>query len=203
MTSAGNYEWVATTQPDDRKTYFESLYDDGNSLLRGTAETGFWGMTADKAPRKARKGERQYYEFIHTLISSKRRYPIAMLFQKNNDGTSFDELLDNKTDVEGLLSAFAQAGKFKNVQVDGNWETVEQPVENWEATIDLLLTVTEKDGRYTQTCHPDKFIRTGYVAGITRMEAQNAKRPFILDRPESNRKVHYTIQPEDFTNIPF
>lgn len=175
-----------------------------DTLLRQNESTGaMWGMTEDKNPRKARKGERAYYEFIHTLISSKKSYPVKYLFLETGDGTSFNELLEDKLDVPGLLEAFSQAGRYKNVKEGDDWVQIEQPKENWKATIDVLLTVTQKDGKYTQTCFPDKFIRTGYTAGITKMEEQNAKRPFIINKPDSPRVVHYTIQPQDFTDIPF
>ena len=213
QTAAGNYEWLATDKPSETKYYFESMYATEDTLLRGTAETGFWGMTSDKKPRKARKGERQYYEFLHTLISSKRRYPIKMLFEEptkddqgniiQGDGTSFTELLANKLDIPGLLAAFAQAGKIKNVLVDDEWIEVIQPEELWGATIDLCLTVTEKDGKYTQTCLADKFMRTGDKRGLTPMEEQNARRPFVFNKEGSPRKVHHSIQPQDFTDIPF
>lgn len=213
QTSAGNYEWLATVQPDDkRKTYFESMWAGEDNLLREGQDGQLWGMTEDKAPRKARKGERAYYEFIHTLISSKRRYPIDLLFKEpdvengaivKGDGTSFSELLSGQFDIEGLLSAFDQSGRFKNVLTGDTWEKVEQPQNQWEATIDVLLTVTEKDGKYTQTALADRFIRTGYTQGITRMEAQDAKRPFVRNMEGSPRKVHYSIQPKDFSDIPF
>lgn len=214
QTSAGNYEWLATTQPEkERETYFESMWAGEDNLLRTNEAGAIWGLTPDKNPRKARKGERQYYEFLHTLISSKRRYPIHLLFEEpekdldgniiKGDGTSFTELLKGQLDIDGLLSAFTQAGRFKNVLNGDTWERVEQPQDKWEATIDVLLTVTEKDGKYTQTALADRFIRTGYTQGITRMEAQDAKRPFVRNLEGSPRKVHYSIQPKDFTDIPF
>ncbi len=218
-TSAGNYEWMATTQPEkERETYFDTLWAGEDNLLRTNESGAIWGMTPDKHPRKARKGERAYYEFLHTIISSKRRFPINLLFQEpkhilneqgelvgvsGGDGTSFTEILFGQFDAQGLLSAFKQAGRFKNVQVDGQWDKVEQPEDQWEATIDVLLTVTEKDNKYTQTALADRFNRTGYTAGITRMEAQDAKRPFVRNLEGSPRKVHYSIQPKDFSDIPF
>lgn len=209
QTPAGNFEWIATVQPDDeRKTYFESLWAREDNLLRQSESGAMWGMTEDKNPRKARKGERAYYEFLHTIISSKRRFPINLLFQEpeldseglivKGDGTSFTEILLDKFDAEGLLSAFKQAGRFKNVQVDGQWSQVEQPAENWEATIDILLTVTEKDNQYKQTCLADKFIRTGYTQGLARMIAQNEKRAFVYNKEGGDRKIHYTIEPQEF-----
>lgn len=204
VTPTGKFEWMATTQPDDqRKTYFESMWDDGSTLLRQTANGAIWGLTEEKQPRKARKGERVYYEFLHTLFSSKRRYPVELLFQESGDGTSFNDLLNNQLDCDGLVAAFQQAGRYKNVQTDGNWERVEQPQDQWEATIDVLLTVTEKDQKYIQTCFPDKFIRTGYTQGITRMVDQNNNRPFIINKDGATKLVHYTIQPQDFDSIPF
>lgn len=214
-TPAGNFEWIATNQPKrddtgyDTSTRFEFMYDNGNSLLRHNETTGaMWGMTDDKLPRKARKGERAYYEFLHTIISSKKRFPINLLFQEpefdqngvivKGDGTSFTEILLDKFDAEGLLSAFKLAGRYKNVQVDGQWSQVEQPAENWEATIDILLTVTEKDNQYKQTCLADKFIRTGYTQGLARMIAQNEKRAFVYNKEGGDRKVHYTIEPQEF-----
>ncbi len=212
QTSAGNYEWIATVQPDEkRKTYFEAMWAGEDNLLREGADGQIWGMTEDKKPRKARKGERQYYEFLHTLISSKRRYPIDLLFKEpevengviKGDGTSFSELLSGQFDTEGLLSAFNQSGRFKNVLAGDTWTKVEQPASEWEATIDVLLTVTEKSGKYTQTCLADKFIRTGYTQGIARMETQDANRPFVRNLEGSPRKVHYSIQPKEFSDIPF
>ena len=208
-TPAGNNEWIATVQPEDeRKTYFESMWAREDNLLRTNESGAMWGMTEDKNPRKARKGERAYYEFLHTIISSKRRFPINLLFQEpeldqngiivKGDGTSFTEILLDKFDAEGLLSAFKQAGRYKNVQVDGQWIQVEQPAENWEATIDILLTVTEKDNQYKQTCLADKFIRTGYTQGLARMIAQDQKRSFVYNKEGGDRKIHYTIEPQEF-----
>jgi len=203
-TTTGKFEWLATVQPDDkRKTYFESMWDDGNSLLRVTDAGQMWGMTEDKEPRKARKGERAYYEFLHTLISSKKYYTIKTLFTESNDGTSFDSLLANQLDIPALLTLFASLGQYKGVKVDDEWVDVLQPEDQWEATIDVLLTVTEKDGKYTQTCLADKFIRTGDTGGVARMEKQNEKRAFVFNKEGSPRKVHYSIQPQDFTDIPF
>lgn len=211
---------MATKQPkpeegeQDRTTYFETMWDSGESLLRENSTTGqFWGMTDDKAPRKARKGEVAFYSFLHTAFSSKRRFPIAMLFEEpvydesgvklKGDGTSFTELLKDQLDIPGLMSAFAQAGRYKNVQEDGNWVQVEQPEDKWEATIDVLLTVTEKDQKFTQTCFPDNFLRTGYTQGVGKMEEQNKKRPFIINDSTKPRIVHYTILPQEFDALPF
>lgn len=195
---------MATIQPDkDRATYFEYMKDDGSSLLRTKPDGSIWGLTEDKAPRKARKGERQYYEFIHTLMSSKFRYKIEKLFEESGDGTSFNELLENKLDCEGLVKAFQQAGRYKNVQQeDGSWMQIEQPEDQWEATIDVLLTVTEKDQKYFQTCFADRFMNSKYNR-IKYMEEKNASYPFITNKEGAAKFVHYTIQPQDFEPLPF
>lgn len=204
QTSAGNFEWIATVQPDEkRKTYFEAMWAGEDNLLREGEGGQIWGMTEDKKPRKARKGERQYYEFLHTLISSKKYYTIETLFKESNDGTSFDSMLNGTFDIPALMTVFAKLGQYKGVKTGDEWNDVLQPESEWEATIDVLLTVTEKDGKYTQTALADKFIRTGYTQGITRMETQDAKRPFVRNLEGSLRKVHYSIQPKEFSDIPF
>ena len=195
---------MATVQPDEkRKTYFESMWAGEDNLLREGVDGQIWGMTEDKQPRKARKGERQYYEFLHTLISSKRYYTIKTLFTESGDRTSFTSVLDGTLDIPALLTLFSNLGAVKPTLVNEEWVDVPQPEDQWEATIDVLLTVTEKDGKYTQTALADRFIRTGYTAGITRMEAQDAKRPFVRNLEGSPRKVHYSIFPKDFSDIPF
>ena len=93
--------------------------------------------------------------------------------------------------------------RYKGVKTGDGWNDILQPESEWEATIDVLLTVTEKDGKYTQTCLADKFIRTGYTQGITYMEKQDAKRSFVRNLEGSPRKIHYTIHPQEFTDIPF
>lgn len=204
QTSGGNFEWLATVQPDEkRKTYFESMWAGEDNLLREGVDGQIWGMTEDKQPRKARKGERAYYEFLHTIISGKKYYTIKTLFTDSNDGTSFDDLLKGTFNAGELLGAFKLLGQYKGVKTGDEWTDVLQPESEWEATIDVLLTVTEKDGKYTQTALADRFIRTGYTQGITRMEAQDAKRPFVRNLEGSPRKVHYSIQPKDFSDIPF
>jgi len=203
-TPNGNFEWIATVQPaDKRKTIFEAMWAKEDNLIRQGEDGQIWGMTEDKAPRKARKGERQYYEFLHTLISSKKYYTIEKLFTESNDGTSFNDLLNGTLDIPALMVVFAKLGEYKGVKTGDEWNDVLQPESEWEATIDVLLTVTEKDGKYTQTSLADKFIRTGYTQGITYMEKQDAKRPFVRDFEGNTRKVHYTIHPQDFTDIPF
>jgi len=193
---------MATVQPDDkRKTYFETMWAGEDNLLREGQDGQLWGMTEDKKPRKARKGERQYYEFLHTLISSKKYYTIEKLFTESNDGTSFNDLLNGTLDIPALMVVFSKLGEYKGVKTGDEWNDVLQPENQWQATIDVLLTVTEKDGKFTQTALADKFIRTGYTQGITYMEKQDAKRPFV--REVEGRKVHYTIHPQEFTNIPF
>ena len=112
-------------------------------------------------------------------------------------------MLNGTFNTGELLGAFKLLGQYKGVKTDDEWTDVLQPESEWEATIDVLLTVTEKDGKYTQTCLADKFIRTGYTQGIARMETQDAKRPFVRNMEGSPRKVHYSIQPKDFTDIPF
>jgi len=195
---------MATCQPkDNRKAIFETLWAGEDNLIRQGEDGQFWGMTEDKKPRKARKGERPYYDFIHTLISSKRYYPIEKLFEEANDGTSFNDVLNNTLDIPALMVVFSKLGEYKGVKTDGEWENVLQPESEWEATIDVLLTVTEKEGKYTQTALADKFIRTGHTQGITYMEKQDAKRPFVRKMESSPRKVHYSIQPKDFSDIPF
>jgi len=132
QSSAGNYQWMATNS-----TYFKrDMWGiDTADLLKNTKDGGIWGITEDEAPVKCRDGEYFFYKVFASLFSSqigKMNFRASDLYKGKETKTSFDNLISGDFDTQAVLDSLLAAN----------------------FTIDVLLTVTEKDGNYKQSVLP-------------------------------------------------
>lgn len=137
MSTKGNFQWMARNSEYFKRDMWGLDLPD---LLKATPAGGFWGITEDENPVKCRKGEYFFYKVFYSLFSSKMKFPAANLFN-GDDKTSFDNLLAGDFDCEGMMAAL----KLRDF------------------TIEVLLTVVEKDGNYKQSvlALPDFIDRGG------------------------------------------
>lgn len=132
QSSAGNYQWMATNS-----TYFKrDMWGiDTADLLKSTKDGGIWGITEDEVPVKCRDGEYFFYKVFASLFSSqigKMSFRASDLYKGKETKTSFDNLISGDFDTQAVLDSLLAAN----------------------FTIEVLLTVTEKDGNYKQTVLP-------------------------------------------------
>jgi len=132
MSGAGNYQWMATNS----KYFKRDMWGlDTADLLKNTNDGGIWGITEDEAPVKCREGEYFFYKVFASLFSSqigKMNFRASDLYKGKDTKTSFDNLISGDFDCQAVLDSLLAAN----------------------FTIEVLLTVTEKEGNFKQTVLP-------------------------------------------------
>lgn len=128
QSSAGNYQWMATNSEYFKRDMWGLDLPD---LLKTNSDGGIWGITEEESPIKCRKGEYFFYKVFYSLFSSKMKFPVINLFNGDTN-TSFDNVLAGNFDCEGMMHA----------------------LKSREFSLEVLLTVVEKDGNYKQAVLP-------------------------------------------------
>lgn len=141
QSAKGNYQWMATNSPYFKRDMWGL---DVHDLLQPTKAGGIWGITEDENPVKCRKGEYFFYKVFACLFSSqigKMKFRASDLFKGEDTKTGFDNLIAGDFDTEAVLNSLLSV----------------------DFTIDVLLTVVEKDGNYKQSvlALPDFIDRGG------------------------------------------
>lgn len=167
MSTKGNFQWMARNSEYFKRDMWGLDLPD---LLKPTSSGGIWGITADEDPVKCRKGEYFFYKVFYSLFSSKMKFPAANLFN-GDDKTSFDNLLTGDFDCEGMMAAL----KLRDF------------------TIEVLLTVVEKDGNYKQSvlALPDFIDRGGSQYLRKSIETK-------IEKGEQFTTDFYTLDYQDF-----
>lgn len=174
QSSAGNYQWMATNSKYFKRDMWGADLPD---LLRTKSDGGIWGITEEENPVKCRKGEYFFYKVFASLFSSqigKMNFKASDLYKGEETKTGFDNLLSGDFDTQAVLNSLLAA----------------------DFSIEVLLTVTEKDGNYKQSVlpFPDYVDRGGSQYLRKSIEKK-------IERGEQITTDHYSVDYREFQPV--
>lgn len=174
QSSAGNYQWMATNSKYFKRDMWGADLPD---LLRTKSDGGIWGITEEENPVKCRKGEYFFYKVFASLFSSqigKMNFKASDLYKGEETKTGFDNLLSGDFDTQAVLNSLLAA----------------------DFSIEVLLTVTEKDGNYKQSVlpFPDYVDRGGSQYLRKALEKK-------IERGEQITTDHYSVDYQEFQPV--
>lgn len=171
VSSAGNYQWMATSSEYFKRDMWGLDLPD---LLKTNSDGGIWGLTVEEQPIKCRKGEYFFYKVFYSLFSSKMKFPVINLFNGDTN-TSFDNVLAGDFDCEGMMVA----------------------LKSREFSLEVLLTVTEKEGNFKQTVLPfSDYVDRG---GSQYLRKALEKK---IEKGDQITTDHYSLDYQEFNPTP-